>query len=90
MGKHTKGPWHTANGCQIRSAKHQIARAWMMRNGEGAANAALIAAAPDLLEALELLLETRIQEKHAWNWQPGESPLHDRCKSAIARAKGEE
>jgi hypothetical protein len=53
-------------------------------------NAKLISAAPDLLEALELILEARIQEKHAWDWQPGESPLHDRCKAAIARARGEE
>ena len=57
MSKHTQGLWHVANGCQIRSEKHQIARAWMMRNGEGMANARLIAAAPDLLEALEHLLE---------------------------------
>lgn len=51
--------------------------------------AALAQAAPDLLEALELILETRIQEKGAWNWKPGESPLHDRCHAAIAKAKGE-
>lgn len=55
--KHTPGPWHIANGCQIRSAKDQIAKAWMTRNGEGLANARLIAAAPELLEALELLAE---------------------------------
>ena len=36
----------------MRSEKHQIARVWMMRNGEGTANASLISAAPDLLEAL--------------------------------------
>ena len=53
MSTHTPGPWHVANGCQIRSAKDQIAKAWMMRNGEGLANARLIAAAPEMLEALE-------------------------------------
>lgn len=37
--KHTPGPWHVANGCQIRGAKDQIAKAWMMRNGEGLAKA---------------------------------------------------
>jgi len=52
------------------------------------ADARLIAAAPDLLETLELILETRTQEKHAWNWAPGDSPLHDRCRVAIAKAKG--
>lgn len=50
--QHTPGPWHVANGVQIRSERHQIAKVWMMRNGEGNANAKLIAAAPDLLEAL--------------------------------------
>lgn len=51
--KHTPGPWHLVNGTQIRSAKHQIAKVWMMRGSEGVANARLIAAAPDLLEALQ-------------------------------------
>lgn len=50
--KHTPGPWQVANGIQIRSERDQIAKVWMMRSGEGTANARLIAAAPDLLEAL--------------------------------------
>jgi len=53
MTKHTPGPWHVSNGVQIRSERHQIAKVWMMRDGEGNANARLIAAAPDLLEALK-------------------------------------
>lgn len=52
MSKHTPGPWHVAAGNQIRSAKHQISHIWMMRNGEGKANAQLIAAAPELFEVL--------------------------------------
>jgi hypothetical protein len=51
--RHTPGPWHVAAGTQIRSAVHQIARVWMMRNGEGNANAKLIAAAPEILDALQ-------------------------------------
>lgn len=50
--KHTRGPWRVANGVQIRSDRHQIAKVWMMRDGEGVANATLIAAAPDLLDVL--------------------------------------
>ena len=50
---HTPGPWHVANGVQIRSGRDQIARVWMMRKGEGKANAQLIATAPRLLSALE-------------------------------------
>ena len=45
---HTPGPWHVANGVQIRSARDQIAKVWMMRNGEGLENARLIAKAPEL------------------------------------------
>ena len=52
---HTPGPWHLVNGTQIRSAKHQIAKVWMMRGSEGVANARLISAAPEMLEALVAL-----------------------------------
>ena len=53
--KHTPGPWQFVNGRQIRSEKHQIGQAWMMRNGEGVVNGRLMASAPELLEALEAL-----------------------------------
>lgn len=49
--------------------------------------AQLLAAAPDLLEALELILMTRELER---NLQGKESPLHDRCRAAIAKAKGQQ
>lgn len=52
----TQGPWRVVNGVQIRSLRDQVAKVWMMRGGEGKANAALIAAAPDLLAALQALL----------------------------------
>lgn len=51
--QHTPGPWHVANDVQIRSERHQIAKVWMMRNGEGNANAKLIAHAPTMLHALQ-------------------------------------
>lgn len=60
MSKHTPGPWHVANGCQIRSDKHQVAKVWMMRDGEGLANAALMAEAPRLLEAVERLVNLNL------------------------------
>ena len=53
----TPGPWHVANGVQIRSERDQIARVWMMRSGEGKANARLIAAAPELYSALSRIVE---------------------------------
>lgn len=99
MSKHTPGPWDFSwqiqpNGCPTvghkglmvcmvaHSAKQEDQRETAL------ANAALISAAPDLLEALQLMLETRTQEKHLWNAKPGESPLHDRARAAIAKATG--
>ena len=79
--KHTPGPWHVANGCQIRSAKDQIAKAWMMRNGEGLANANLIAAAPELLAALEMVMRRgRIDDSEE---------AMNQVAAAITKAKGE-
>ena len=56
---HTPGPWHVAGKeqVQIRSEKHQIAKAWSFAGKTGQANARLIAAAPDLLAALQGLDE---------------------------------
>ena len=54
---HTPAPWHVSNGVQIRSEHHQIAKVWMMRSGEGNANARLIAASPAMLKALQAILE---------------------------------
>lgn len=66
--KFTPGPWQFVNGRQIRSAKDQIAQVWMMRNGEGVANARLIAAAPELYEALRVFIEWRDKERAGPNW----------------------
>jgi hypothetical protein len=51
------------------------------------ANAKLIAAAPDLLEALELMLITRENER---GLRGQDSPLHDRARAAIAKARGQQ
>jgi hypothetical protein len=85
--KHTPAPWHIANGTQIRGEKDQIAKVWMMRNGEGIANAQLIASAPELLEALkeardyvELMMDSSGEDS-------GESKMLKRFDKAIARAE---
>lgn len=53
---HTPGPWHSlALGTHVRAADHSGIAKLATRNGnadEQAANARLIAAAPDMLEAL--------------------------------------
>jgi hypothetical protein len=79
MSKHTPGPWFTDHNDPTRVCKQfrsgrvvnetiaKTAYAWMT-NAERLANARLIAAAPELLEALEVLLnnnESLVGEKTA-------------------------
>lgn len=80
--EHTPAPWHIANGVQIRSARHQIAKVWMMRNGEGKANARLIAAAPDLLEALTNLVKAL--DSTTWSSWQTTATFDDQLKAARA------
>lgn len=102
MSKHTPGPWAywsgynpydkieaqvTAEGGDIviASYNHLIA--------EGEANAALIAAAPDLLEALERCAVLLRIKRHACE-DSGVCRILDshisQARSAIAKAKGEQ
>ena len=97
---HTKGPWHTGQGngegsifCESGRMRLEsggttlypvcaISRGW--DEGEDAANAHLIAAAPDLLEALREMAEH-------WPPQKPESPAfmaYINAMSAIAKAEG--
>ena len=81
--KHTPGPWHVATGGQ------------QIRRGEGVANAHLIAAAPDLLAALQEITPAM---------PPADAPCHvgivpqsqcahcqriARAHAAIAKATGD-
>ena len=86
--QHTPGPWHTAGdqGVQIRSEKHQIAKVWTMRGNEWKANARLIAAAPDLLEALRELV-SQVQGYQDCNGDKGFAVTD--AIAAIAKATGE-
>ena len=79
--KHTPGPWHTAGdqGVQIRSQRDQIAKVWTMRGNEWKANARLIAAAPELLEALKAVLANSLDSK-------GLADAHKQARAAIAKA----
>lgn len=101
MSKHTPGPWFVTGQmtkyveARISGGLIQEVAACGPTEADGGygdqqrANANLIAAAPNLLEALEMLLYTRTQERGLQNAKPGESPLHDRCRAAIAKARGE-
>ena len=87
--KHTPGPWITDSKERTDTARyimaaarpfpHTIARIDLVNRAEDEANAALIAAAPELLEALEALISP-----------VGVVMLHDldRARAAIAKVRG--
>ena len=80
MIKHTPGPWafYNDNRIEIVAIGKTIARIYHSVPSEDLPNARLIAAAPDLLDALEMIAYSNNSE-----WQA------DCAKQAIAKAKGE-
>lgn len=97
MSKYTPGPWRAAPSGQIVAvnSSKQICRVWNTRNrDQDQSNASLIAAAPDLLEAIEAALAEL--DLFGWTRHPkGEDGARDfnvvrsHAKSAIAKARGE-
>jgi hypothetical protein len=87
--KHTPGPWqieeHETSPCRIRANNNgwDVADVFSTDHPTGQANAALIAAAPELLEALRAMLEN-----------PNKLHIndvverHQRALDAIAKAEG--
>jgi hypothetical protein len=87
--QHTQGPW-VANGNQIHAAnKHETFVADVFdQNGDTKGNARLIAAAPELLDAINEA------EKHLSGWFMVEDAdlvgqALDTLRAAIKKAKGE-
>ena len=92
--KHTPGPWKWMMGgiVGVKRDKHdQTVPSVVNHNGLGRQgtetehNARLIAAAPELLEALDALLNAR--------WQGDQTVLTDaqaKARAAIAKARGEQ
>lgn len=91
MSHYTPGPWniHTLpDGSHHIMSEHwgaSVAVTMYPDNGEEGrkSNARLIAAAPDMLKALEL-----IQKRAARNDQPSAEWLNDFCSAVINQAKG--
>lgn len=89
MMKHTKGPWVVAykdkNGqCVVSAAHFEIATCWhhcvSSIEEEMHANAKLISAAPEMLEALQYLMTAHGEQLH---------DAFDMARKAIAKATGE-
>lgn len=94
---HTQGPWETfecLNGAISVNASPQIPIAtvggagWHLGAKTAQANARLIAAAPDLLEALETALEMLIDSWGNEQIAAGDDQVANVIKDAIAKAKG--
>ena len=111
MNKHTPGPWHLRmsgnatpiiehGDChlnEVGSLDHRICAmpAGITRDYNSLENARLIAAAPDLLAALQEVV--RVFESNPASisdtvWVTGNRPetLYDHCRAAIAKATGEQ
>ena len=106
--KHTPGPWTSENrsfqhdtfdGIPIIEAGtgYGIASAWQVDNIKASdtqrANAHLIAAAPDLLAALKVMLANEIalaESGDAGFWDPETTDHVKQARAAIAKAEGKQ
>lgn len=96
--KFTPGPWQASENGFYRMGVRDASGAWMTyKAGEDfmgyeqiEANAKLIAAAPDLLEALETLKREIILSDVDMDYIASHFQVHlDKAAKAIAKAKGE-
>lgn len=86
-GKHTPGPWRSAPSIRGSQGERLIcaddtpplARVYFVRGQRAGANARLMAAAPDLLEALQWVLSAHGEQLH---------DAFDAAHKAIAKATG--
>ena len=94
---HTPGPWNTFTkmpGVYAESGREIVFHAHLSRSAdesERLANARLIAAAPELLEALEELVsrrESACAERGEMDRLAGSDGRYNRARAAIAKAKG--
>ena len=93
MSKHNSGPWkitHTAiNGYRVNDSTGWGV-AIVLKDVNDKANARLIAAAPQMLEALEELVELK-DRRHSLPveiYQESREKAWNKCRAAIAATKG--
>jgi len=97
VSSHTPGPWSVINRTEVESEDHKIADCYVLLgeherelwepvpDEQMDANTRLIAAAPELLEALETLVDAYEQEEGVCF-----CPDCEEAKAAIKSAKGED
>jgi len=103
MSAHTPGPWHAFYKAKydewhvsVQVSDSHTMRQWLFSDGIPTKNefdARLIAAAPDLLEALKTVV--RVIEANPPSivdtiWARGYETLLDHCSAAIAKAEGKQ
>ena len=92
MSKHTPGPWRVVDSWNDHMVESQNGEEIIWQDGPhdtptiNEANARLIAAAPDLLEALESMLQSFLITQSLDDY-PIDAPCN-KARAAIAKAKG--
>lgn len=91
--KHSPGPWNEHDGTIYSREGRRIAETAWPENGtsdEVQGNAALIAAAPDMLEALKSAKAHMdyIANETKRNWRQSDQTIYELISAAIAKAEG--
>jgi hypothetical protein len=88
QGKHTPGPWeHDGDEITSTSGDYIATTAYGVSESQAEANARLIAAAPDLLDALREIAEVPPESGRYREWMERAQRI---AESAIAKATGKE
>ena len=93
--KWTPGPWAIAGQRHIVADPSRDGRTlgaideYEFDHETRMANLLLIAAAPDLYEALDLLITAFVNPHDGGEFESGEVPAVDRARAVIAKARGE-
>lgn len=91
--EHTPGPWTVTNGNDICGADYPgrglVARVNVHRGEDDAANARLIAAAPDMLEALQAIADGHVMYGKVETYSHADVVLayQELARKAIAKAR---
>ncbi|CAB3931578.1 hypothetical protein [Achromobacter insolitus] len=89
--KHTPGPWGHRNGRIFSVDREELTIANVARAADGdysPANGLVLAAAPELLAALEQMLDAFVDDPLTHQYTSGRAA--DAARAAIAKAKGEQ